>query len=367
MTRFQLPRYQEPDFSSDYFRGCPDASARPVTKTGVAPEGFHATTIFPEYCKIGGEWRLLEGSRMDCAVVIREGGIPEVVEFRRLKTGDRVVIGRSEDGSEGIYVHPNGFRPVAGAGDAFAFRTGRSRETSYSRDYDRLYELLRHEREHGYAVWVLGPAAVFDSDSKNAMISLIEDGFVHALLAGNALAAHDLEGALFGTALGQDIYTQESRPNGHYHHLDAINRARAEGSLTAAASLAGAGVIDACVRRGVPVVLAGSIRDDGPLPDVLADVYAAQDAMRVHTRKATTVLCLATQLHSIAAGNMTPAYQAAGGAVRPVYIYNVDVSEFAVNKLRDRGTLEVTSIVTNIQDFLVNLERNLTANPRDCD
>ena len=107
------------------------------------------------------------------------------------------------------------------------------------------------------------------------------------------------------------------------------------------------------------MVLAGSIRDDGPLPEVFADVYAAQNAMRQHAKQATTVICLATQLHSIATGNMTPAYQVVEGVVRPVFIYSVDVSEFAVNKLNDRGSLSVTSIVTNIQDFLVHIQRQL--------
>ena len=220
---------------------------------------------------------------------------------------------------------------------------------------------MRFEKTNGYIIWVLGPAVVFDSDSKRAMISLIENGYVHAILAGNALAAHDLEGAAYKTALGQDIYTQESIPDGHYHHMDIINKARRFASLdqfiTTLAS--DESVVCACVKNKVPLVLAGSIRDDGPLPGVIADVYNAQDAMRQHTKKATTVLCLATQLHSIAAGNMTPAYQVVGNTVRPVSIFSVDVSEFAVNKLRDRGTLEVTSIVTNIQDFLVNLQRNL--------
>ena len=118
-------------------------------------------------------------------------------------------------------------------------------------------------------------------------------------------------------------------------------------------------VVSACIRTGIPMVLAGSIRDDGPLPEVIADVYAAQNSMRQQAKQATTVICLATQLHSIATGNMTPAYQSVGGAMRPVFIYSVDVSEFAVNKLKDRGSLEVTSIVTNIQDFLVHIQREL--------
>lgn len=359
--KFRMPVYCEPDFRSLALSDCPDAVVAPVRTAGVAPAGFHATTIFPEYFKIAGQWRLLTESRMDAVVVLGPAGSLAVKEFRRLLPGDMVVVGRTEDGSEGIYVHSRGF----GSGDcefeAFAFRTGRSRETAYSRDYDRLYELLRYEKEHGYIVWVLGPAVVFDHDSKQAMISLIENGYVDAILAGNALGTHDLEGALFKTALGQDIYTQECVTGGHYHHLDVLNLAREHGSLAAfvAANGVADSVVAACVKAGVPLVLAGSIRDDGPLPEVLADVYAAQNAMRQHARKATTVICLATQLHSIATGNMTPAYQVAAGRVRPVFIYSVDVSEFAVNKLKDRGTLEVTSIVTNIQDFLVHIQREL--------
>lgn len=358
---FTLPMYNEPDFQNLRFLQCPNVTVESVKRQGVAPANFHATTIYPEYFKINDSWLLLENSRMDCVVVFTEDNRLEAKEFRWLKIGDRVVVGRSEDGSEGIYIHTTGFREETDSDEVFAFRTGRSRETSYSRDYDRLYELLRYEKEHGKIIWVLGPAAVFDSDSKKALISLIEHGYAHAILAGNALATHDLEGAVLNTALGQDIYTQQSVADGHYHHLDIINMAREFDSLQQFIETRNTGesVMAACANKQVPVVLAGSIRDDGPLPGVIADVYAAQNAMRQHTRTATTVLCLATQLHSIATGNMTPSYQIVNGLVRPVYIYNVDISEFAVNKLRDRGTLEVTSIVTNIQDFLVNLARNL--------
>jgi hypothetical protein len=245
--------------------------------------------------------------------------------------------------------------------ETFAFRTGRTRETSYSRDYDKLYDLLKHEKDKGYIVWVLGPAVTFDHDSRSAMISLIENGFVHAILAGNALATHDMEGAILRTALGQDIYTQNSIANGHYHHLDVINKARGAGSLERMVEngYIRDGIVHTCVKNQIPLVLTGSIRDDGPLPGVIENVYHAQDAMRQHLRKATTVIGLATQLHTIAAGNMTPAYQITEEVVRPVFLYCVDISEFAVNKLRDRGSLSVTSIVTNIQDFLVNLMRNL--------
>ena len=367
---FKLPEYHAPLFNEPSLKNAPFARTAPAPSDGVAPPNFHALSIFPEYFKIdtasaenGKNWLLPTESRMDCVPVLRQsdsGPWIDVVEFRRLKRGDPVIIGRTEDGSEGIYVDSHAFREEKSQ-DSFAFRTGRSRETAYSRDYDELYELLRYEKEHGHIVWVLGPVVSFDHDSRHAMVNLIEKNYAHAILAGNALATHDLEGAVLKTALGQDIYTQESRPNGHYNHLDLINTAREHGSIPKLieAEKIDNGIIHAATKNGVPFVLAGSIRDDGPLPEVYGNVYEAQDAMRKHIRKATTIIALATQLHTIAAGNITPSYAVRNGKVRPVYFYSIDVSEFAVNKLRDRGTLSVIPIVTNVQDFLVLLKNNL--------
>jgi hypothetical protein len=272
-----------------------------------------------------------------------------------------VALGRTENGISGIYVHMCGFAGEAEEKDGFCFRGSRTRETSYSRDYDSLYELLRYEKEHGFCVWVLGPACTFDFDSRRAMSALIRRGYVQALFGGNALATHDLEAAVFRTALGQDIYTQRSIPNGHYHHLDTINLVRECGGVREFIRQRHIedGIMAAVVECNVPFVLAGSIRDDGPLPDVIANVYEAQAQMRALLTKATTVIALATQLHAIATGNMTPSYAVKGGVIRPVKIYTVDVSEFAVGKLHDRGSLSARSIVTNVQDFLVNLERGL--------
>lgn len=225
---FEIVRYVPPDFSLPRFVNAPDVSTVPAPRDGVVPDDFYATTIFPEYFKIGGEWILVEGSRMDCCIVIRDGK-PYATEFRRVKCGEAVVVGRTEDGSGGVFVHSDAFACGDGGQQAFCFRTGKSRETSYSMDYDLLYELLRHERDHGYIVFVLGPAATFDYDGRNAMAQLIEHGFVDALFAGNALATHDLEAAFFHTALGQDIYTKTLAHNGHYHHIETINRARRAG------------------------------------------------------------------------------------------------------------------------------------------
>ena len=280
-----------------------------------------------------------------------------------LKQGDLVFTGRTENCEDGIFVYPHGFDEGEGGHDeAFAFRQRRSRETAFSKDYDNIYELLRHEREHGYVVWVMGPACAFDSDSREAFSKLVMNGYVDALLAGNALATHDLEGAYLNTALGQNIYTQYSQPNGHYNHIDTINRVKFHGSIPAFVEKEGIdnGIIYSCVKKDVPFVLVGSIRDDGPLPEVYANVYEGQDAMRDCVRKATTVICMATTLHSIATGNMTPSFRVMpDGTIRQVYFYSVDVSEFAVNKLGDRGSLSAKSIVTNVQDFVVNVSKGL--------
>ena len=361
---FKLPEYNRPSFYETPLKDAPSVRTLPVTIGGVAPQGYHAMSIYPEYFKVDGKWLLAEESRMDCVAILRDAELNpwiDVVEFRRLKEGDAVVTGRTEDGSEGIFVDAKSFSGKE-SGEIFAFRTSRSRETAYSRDYDDLYELLRYEREHGSIVWVLGPAVSFDYDSRLVLSTLIENGFVHALLAGNALATHDLEGGLFHTALGQDIYTQQGSPMGHYNHLDLINLARRYGSLDQLLKNENIkdGIIYTALKKGIPVVLAGSIRDDWPLPGVFGNVYEAQDAMRAPLRKATTVIALATQLHTIAVGNMTPSYSVRDNQIRPVYFYTVDISEFTVNKLRDRGTLSAISIVTNVQDFLVHLKNNLT-------
>ena len=334
-----------------------------VNAAGIAPENYHATSIYPEYLQIRkGDWELLTESRMDCVIVLKGDQSLEAREFRRLEVGDLVACGRGESGEDGIFVHTEGFEFPEHVMGKFSFRTHLTRETSFSIDYDELYALLEYERKNGFILWVLGPAVAFDRDARDAFSGLVKGGFVHALLAGNALAVHDIEGALFGTALGQDIYSKERMPLGHYQHLDAINRVKATGSIEEAVrqKLVQHGIMRALITNRVPFVLAGSIRDDGPLPEVIADAYQAQDAMRAFARRATTVIAMATQLHAIATGNMVPSYQVLGkNKVRPVYFYTVDMSEFAVSKLLNRGSLTARSIITNVQDFVVTVERGL--------
>ena len=355
--KFKLHKYVEPDFSK--LNNIQMAKYIQAPQDGVAPDYFHATSIYPEFYNIKGEWLLPNHSRMDCVAILRDNNSIDIVEFRNIKKNDKVIIGRTEDGSEGIFLHIGCFIDNKSKKDIFGFRHSRTRETSFSKDYDNLYGVLKHDMEHGHIVWVLGPAVVFDHDSREAFVKLIQKGYVDGLLAGNALATHDMEGDMFKTALGQDIYTQEHMENGHYNHLDLINSVRKSGSIKKHSENSQTGIMKACVDNNVPYILAGSIRDDGPLPDVYGDCYIAQDAMREQLKKATCVICLATQLHTIASGNMTPAYTIKEGVIRPVYIYSVDITEFAVNKLKDRGSLSVTTIVTNVQDFLSHVENNV--------
>ena len=361
---FQLATYIEPDFTKEKFIHAPNATLVSAPREKAAPKGFHATTIFPEYFKIDGRWYLAEDSRMD-AVPIWDGEKIRVVEFRNIKAGDLVVVGRSEDASEGIYVHDDCWskEDADEEKNTFAFRQSRSRETSFTYDYENLIQLLQYEKEHGgYVVWVLGPACSFDVEARRVMSQLIANGYCQALLAGNALATHDLEGAYLGTALGCDIRNQKLHMMGHYNHLDTINAINSYGSIPEFIEKEGIdnGIVYSCVKHQVPFVLNGSIRDDGPLPEVFEHTYEGQDTIRSHVRKATTVIGMATVLHTIATGNMTPTYRVLGdGTIRPVHFYMVDTSEFAANKLGDRGSLAAKGIVTNVQDFMRNLSTGL--------
>jgi lysine-ketoglutarate reductase/saccharopine dehydrogenase-like protein (TIGR00300 family) len=354
--------YTPPDFQQPLLLNSPAATLEPAPRKGIAPDNYHATSNHPEYIKIDGSgWVLAPESRMDAVFVVKNGGI-EVVEARRLNKGEMVVTGRTENGEEGILVHEKGFCQAAANADKFAFRSRGTRETPFSYSYDALYEILKHDRRHGHIVWVLGPAVAFDKDSRSAMQGLIESGFCHALMAGNALATHDIEAAVYNTGLGQNIYTQTLQPMGHYNHLDILNAVRRAGSISQAIKAMGInnGIMYACEKHHIPYVLAGSIRDDGPLPETVGNVYESQDLMRVHARQATTVITMATQLHSIAFGNMTPGYKVlADGSVRPVYFYVVDMSEFSADKLANRGSAQAQAILTNVQDFIVNLWNHL--------
>ena len=361
-----MSAFSHPDFTAARFASAPDARFVPAPADGVLPEDFFSTTNLPTYVRIDGRWRMPREPRMDSALVLDGQGELWIREGRRVKRGDRVAVGHAEDGSDGIYVHASAFLGDVGEGGEFKFMTSEvSREKPI--DYSLMARILVDERERGgYPVWVTGPALVH-SRARADMTWFIDNGFVGALLAGNAVAVHDIEASIFGTTLGM-TGSGEATTGGHGLHMRAINRVRAAGSIARAVEqgIITDGIMHACVRRRVPFVLTGSIRDDGPLPDVITDAVAAQDAMKQHTKRATMAILIATALHAIATGNMLPAFVTeADGSLRELATICVDSSEFVVSKLKDRGTHQAFGVVTNAQDFMHILrfyvERDLAA------
>jgi lysine-ketoglutarate reductase/saccharopine dehydrogenase-like protein (TIGR00300 family) len=353
-----------PDFNSAQLVAAPDASFVPAPSDGVLPEGFFSTTNLPTWVKVGGKWHMPSEPRMDAALLLDPDGHGWAREGRRVLKGDPIAIGRSEDGSQGIFVHSMDYADEDES--EFKFMTSEvSREKPI--DYSLMAQILIDERDRGgYPIWVTGPALVH-SRARADMVWFIENGFVGALLAGNAVAVHDIEASIFGTTLGM-TQTGAASSGGHGLHMRAINQVRNAGSIARAveAGIVTDGIMHALVKRGVPFVLTGSIRDDGPLPEVITDTLAAQDAMRRHTIKATMAILVATALHAIATGNMLPAFVTEeDGSLRELATICVDSSEFVVSKLKDRGTHQAFGVVTNAQDFMhilrLYVEREITA------
>jgi lysine-ketoglutarate reductase/saccharopine dehydrogenase-like protein (TIGR00300 family) len=344
--------FSPPDFKRAELVSAPDAKFAPAPADGVLPEGFFSTTNLPTYVRVNGEWRMPREPRMDSALVLDRDGSLWVKEGRRVRKDDLVAVGKAEDGAEGIFVHASAFLGEDADGE-FKFMTSEvSREKPI--DYSLMAQLLVDERARGgYPIWVTGPALVH-SRARNDMSWFIANGFVGALLAGNAVAVHDIEASIFGTTLGM-TNTGEATTGGHGLHMRAINKVRAAGSIANAVKqgIIKDGIMHACVVNDVPFVLTGSIRDDGPLPDVVTDAIQAQDAMKRHTTKATMAILIATALHAIATGNMLPAFvMEQNGTMRELPTICVDSSEFVVSKLKDRGTHQAFGVVTNAQDFM---------------
>jgi lysine-ketoglutarate reductase/saccharopine dehydrogenase-like protein (TIGR00300 family) len=344
--------FSPPDFSTPTFAEYPDAQFAPAPADGVLPDGFFSTTNLPTFVRLNGRWIAPREPRMDSGLVLDAAGDLWVREGRRIKRGDMVAVGDKEDGTQGIFVQthmvPHGADP-----DAFTFMSSEvSREKPI--DYAHMARLLIEEKERGgYPVWVTGPALVH-SRARADMGWFIANGYVGALLAGNAVAVHDIEASIYGTTLGM-TNTGEITQGGHGLHMRAINQVRAAGSIAKAVEqgIITDGIMFECVKHKIPFVLTGSIRDDGPLPDVITDALEAQDAMRRHAIKATMAILIATALHAIATGNMLPAFVAQpDGQMRELPTICVDSSEFVVSKLKDRGTHQAFGVVTNAQDFM---------------
>ncbi|MGI5949402.1 hypothetical protein [Peptoniphilus sp.] len=355
---FQIPEFVWPDFSEEKYKNAPDIKLGKVEKDGVAPDGFYLTTHMPTFYKKDGEWLFPEHNSLNCVAVYKDGKIV-IEEIRDLAVGEEVVLSTKGDLESGILIYREGFPKSLYSAE------GKAVETSFSEDYDKLFEFMQHERdsEDGYIVWVLGPSVVFDYDTRHALNKLAENGYIDCLLGGNAMCTHDLEGGFLQTALGQNIYTQENVPMGHYNHLDLLNEVRMAGSIKnfIAAGNVKDGIIKTLSDMDIPFVLSGSIRDDGPLPEVIGDTERALSETKKELDKATLIICIATMLHSLSVANMASSYRIRkDGKVTPVYMYSIDVTENVVHKVgATREHMAFVPMVTNVQDFVVNCEKAL--------
>jgi lysine-ketoglutarate reductase/saccharopine dehydrogenase-like protein (TIGR00300 family) len=330
-----------------------DAELKAVTQAGVAPDDFMATTIYPTEVRAGGEWLRVRDQRMDGVIIVNEKQkTARCALFRYLKAGDRVVVG-----SQGVRtVRKTESRDVRGGAQTeheFSFMgAGVSSERRVELLVDQIaWEMQRIRGQGGRIVVVPGPVVIHTGGGEH-LAWLVRENYVQALLGGNAVAVHDIEQALMGTSLGVDLKLGSSVEGGHRHHLRAINvirgcrgiaRAVEQGVLTS-------GVFYECVRKGVPFSLAGSIRDDGPLPDTQMDLVRAQEEYAQLLKGADLILMLSSMLHSIGVGNMTPA---------GVKLVCVDINPAVVTKLSDRGSVESTGVVTDVGLFLNLLTQRL--------
>jgi lysine-ketoglutarate reductase/saccharopine dehydrogenase-like protein (TIGR00300 family) len=328
-----------------------DATLAPVTQAGVAADDFYATTIYPTEIAIGGEWIKVQGQRMDGAIAVTQteaGSIARCKLLRDLQVGESVVVG-----SEGIRTKRNTTTIKKVATEEFSFMgAGVSSERRVELVVEQIAWDLRQIRDRGGKVAVVaGPVVIHTGGSKH-LNQLIREGYVHALLGGNAIAVHDIEQSLMGTSLGVDMQRGISVHGGHRHHLKAINTIRRCGSIAQAVEqgVLKSGVMYECVKHNVPFSLAGSIRDDGPLPDTQMDLVAAQADYARLIEGADLILMLSSMLHSIGVGNMTPA---------GVKMVCIDINPAVVTKLSDRGSIESIGVVTDVGLFLSLLVQQL--------
>lgn len=322
-----------------------DVETAPAPADGVAPEGFYSSTNLPTRVRVAGRFLDVTGQRMD-AVLVLDGPSARCVKLRDLRAGDAVVIGQA-----GIALTPDTRRRES---SDFAFMSGEvSSERRVEDQVRHLAMLWRDTRAAGRRVVLVPGPVVVHSGQAQALAGLVERGWVDALLAGNALAVHDVEAAVLGTSLGLCQRTGRPVMHGHMHHMRAINLVRRCGSLAeaVAAGELRTGVMHALVTAGVPFCLAGSIRDDGPLPDTLMDLVAAQERYAELLSGAGLVVVLGTMLHGIGVGNMLPA---------AVTLVSVDINPAVATKLADRGSSHTLPIVTDVGLFLSMLARELS-------
>ncbi|OGD61179.1 hypothetical protein A3A71_01110 [Candidatus Berkelbacteria bacterium RIFCSPLOWO2_01_FULL_50_28] len=343
-----------PSFVGSPWSQFPPATFEAAPAPGVLPEGFFSTVNAPTFFKLGNyHWVLPEAPRMD-AVAILDRGQVVIKERRFVRGGELVAMHQVEDGSQGIKVFGNElFDAERSASEtaAMPFMTaGVSRERPV--DYSILAELLMENKLYGgKAMWVVGPAVVHAGAHRD-FCTIIDRGLVDILSIGNATAVHDIESALYGTALGAG-----EAEGDHSSHMRAINEVHKAGSVSAlvdSGRLTG-GIMHACITRTIPTIIAGSIRDDGPLPETITSVLESQEAIRTAAQRTTLVVILATVLHGIATGNIFPTYYVRDDRIFSLPFITVDMDEFAVTKLKDRGTGQAIGVVGNARDFLAIL------------
>lgn len=321
-----------------------DAELATIERDKCAPEDFYSTTNHRTLIRHHQQWVEVEKQRMDALVVVEDNSAV-CRKLRDIKAGDRVVVGM-----RGIRVIPESKERDR---SSFAFMSnGISSERQVETAVRQTIEMIKQAREQGLRVVVVAGPVVIHTGGGAPLSALIRGGYVDALLAGNALGVHDIEADVMGTSLGLRMNDGRLEEHGHRNHMRAINRINWSGSIPQAVAdgTLNSGVMYECVKANVPFVLAGSLRDDGPLPDTITDMNAAQEAYNRQLQGAGLVLCLASMLHSIAVGNMLP------GWVKTVC---VDINPAVATKLSDRGTGQAVGIVTDVGLFLDHLAKGL--------
>jgi lysine-ketoglutarate reductase/saccharopine dehydrogenase-like protein (TIGR00300 family) len=324
-----------------------DARLVPADCDGAFPDGFYCTTHFETWIRQGGGWIAVERPEMDCGIGFDPASRRAFTRpMHRVRRDDLIVVGHA-----GVKVAPLDRSPQRNT--VFEFMASSvSSEKPKAVVIREMAQHIKAARAAGQRVLVVAGPAVIHTGSGGHLERLIAEGYVQVLFAGNALAAHDIEQALFGTSLGMSLEAGVPVDEGHEHHLRAINTIRRAGGIRQAVErgLLSRGIMHACVKHGVEYVLAGSIRDDGPLPDVFTDVVRAQDAMRDKIHGVTVAILIATTLHSIATGNILPA---------SVKLICVDINPAVVTKLADRGSFQAIGLVTDVEPFLRALTDHL--------
>ena len=323
-----------------------DAKIAIAEEDRIFPRGFYLTTNYPTQVKYNGVWIPVEKIEMDCLIVIDQKSHKAIcTPMHKLKKGDSVVIGEY-----GVRVDPP---ERSRESEVFEFMGGvvsseRPTETTILKIAREILEV--HQK--GGKVALVGGPAIIHTGADEATAALIREKYIDVLFAGNALATHDIEYSLYGTSLGMDLKKGELVAEGHKNHIAAISEIMRAGSIRQAvdSGILKSGIMYECIKRDIPFVLAGSIRDDGPLPDVITDTMKAQDMMRRYVPDISMILMVATMLHSVAVGNCLPA------SVRTIC---VDINPSTVTKLMDRGTMQAIGVVSDAGTFIPILLRQI--------